>query len=56
MYGPKQFLVSFESSSKITSKAQHIAHKHLRSEEAYMSVVLRCGENTCMPQSFYFVP
>jgi hypothetical protein len=31
------------SYSKITSKAQHIAHKHLQSEEAYMSVVLRCG-------------
>ncbi len=45
-----------ESSSKITSKAQHIAHKYLQSEEAYMSVVLRCGENTHMSQSLYFVP
>jgi hypothetical protein len=47
---------TFESSSKITFKAQHITHKHIQSEEAYMSVVLRCGQNTRMSQSLYFVP
>jgi hypothetical protein len=42
--------------SKITSKAEYIAHKHLRGEEAYMSDVLRCGQNTRMSQPLYFVP
>jgi hypothetical protein len=33
-----------------------IAHKHLQSEEAYMSIVLRYGQNTRMSQPLYFVP
>jgi hypothetical protein len=41
--------------AKLLSKTQHIVHKHIQSEEAYMSVVLRCGQNTRMPQSLYFV-
>jgi hypothetical protein len=45
-----------ESSSKLTFKAQHIAHQHIQSGEAYMSIVLRCGQNTRMSQSLYFVP
>jgi hypothetical protein len=37
MNGPTIVLETSESSSKITSKAQHIAHKHIQSKEAYLS-------------------
>jgi hypothetical protein len=42
--------------AKLLPKPEHIAHKHLQSEEAYMSAVLRCGQNTRMSQPLYFVP
>jgi hypothetical protein len=48
--------LELESSSKITFKAEHIAHKHLQSKEAYMFIVLRCGQNTRMFEPLYFVP
>jgi hypothetical protein len=54
MDGPTIIYQNF--SSKITSKAEHIVHKHLQSEEAYMSVVLMCGQNICIYQLLYFVP
>jgi hypothetical protein len=55
-WSDNSFFQTFESSSKITSKAQHIAHKYLQSEEAYMFVVLWCGQNTHKSQSLCFVP
>jgi hypothetical protein len=53
--GPTIVFGTFKSSSKITSKVKHIAHMHLQSEDAYMSIVLRCGQNTCTSQPLYFV-
>jgi hypothetical protein len=54
-WSDNSFLELLTLLAKLLPKPEHIAHKHLQNEEAYMSVVLRCGQNICMSQPLYFV-